>query len=79
MTIGNAEDGTQNTSVVKIIQLGYESDIDTVATNYKGYFKSMDGVLYSVAFITNPNYDSYGENIHFTFSNSASQIFIYLP
>ena len=59
--IGNAEDGTQNTSVVKIIQLGYESDIDTVATNYKGYFKSMDGVLYSVAFITNPNYDSYGE------------------
>lgn len=59
--IGNAEDGTRNTSVVKVIQLGYESDIDTIATNYKGYFKSVDGALYSVAFVTNPNYDSYGE------------------
>ena len=59
--IGNAEDGTRNTGVVKVIQLGYESDIDTIATNYKGYFKSMDGALYSVAFVTNPNYDSYGE------------------
>lgn len=46
---------------VKIVQASYNSEIDTIATNYKGYFTSMEGKLYSVALITDPNYDSYGE------------------
>lgn len=59
--IGENEDGSKSSAKVSIVQSSYQSDIDTVATNYKGYFKSMDGTLYSVAFISDPNYDSYGE------------------
>lgn len=46
---------------VKIVQASYDSEIDVIATNYKGYFTSMEGKLYSVAFVTDPDYDSYGE------------------
>lgn len=59
--IGDNEDGSKSSAKVSIVQSSYQSEIDTVATNYKGYFKSMDGTLYSVVFITDPNYDSYGE------------------
>ena len=59
---GINEDGTKSRAIVKVSQLGYDHDIDddNLSTNYKGYFKSLDGIQYSVSFITNPNYDSYG-------------------
>lgn len=60
--IGENEDGTKTKGVVKVTQKGAETNVDEGEhTNYKGYFRNMDCELYSVSFITNPNYDSYGE------------------
>lgn len=60
---GENEDGTKTRAIVKVIQKGGELNPDDgVHTNYKGYFKNIeDCTLYSVSFITNPNYDSFGE------------------
>lgn len=60
---GENEDGTKTRAIVKVIQKGGELNPDDgVHTNYKGYFRSIeDCTLYSVSFITNPNYDSFGE------------------
>ena len=62
---GKNEDGTYTTAIVRVVQLGEEPvDPETgLAHNYKGYFKSLDCTLYSVALITQPGYDSYEEII----------------
>lgn len=60
---GYDEDDNLVRATVTVIQKGYDTDIDddTISKNYKGYFRSLECDLYSVSFITDPYYDSYGE------------------
>ena len=62
--IGSNEDGTQSKAIVTITQLGAVGpNIDDGGKyyNYKGYFKSLDGVLYSVSFISNTSSSAFGD------------------
>lgn len=60
--VGNAEDGTDVRGTFTITQQGQNEIFDEGEySNYKGYFRSLDDILYSVSFITNPRSDIYGD------------------
>lgn len=63
---GRNEDGTICSAQVTVKQEKFETpppidpEVGEISTNYKGYFKSMDGIIYSVSLITDPKLDQYG-------------------
>ena len=60
--IGEAEDGTDVRKTITITQQGQEEIVNEGEySNYKGYFRSYDDILYSVSFITNPRSETYGD------------------
>lgn len=61
---GRNEDSTTTQSIVTITQKGMEQKDDAGNyNNYRGYFTDLDGKLYSVSIITDPNSTAFGEII----------------
>lgn len=60
--VGEAQDGTKATVEITVTQEGQEEIINEGEySNYKGYFRDFEGALHSIAFITNPRSDVFGD------------------